>query len=100
MVETTNVEITAMLNPVRDAATVNYYVGDDDTAELMGGYLVAPLSLPVNLHPPIEGQALVETSVGVTRTGTFKLLPASGNPYLIGVGIDFLNRVNGVFRRG
>lgn len=100
VVETGPVEIKAMLKPVRDAAEVNYYVGDDATAELMSGYLVDPTSLPDNLHPPVEGKAEVITALGRTESGDFKLMPRSQSPYIQGVGIGFLNKVYGIFRRG
>lgn len=100
VVETSDIVIKAMLNPIRDAATLNQYVGDDENSELFSGYLTDPLTLPANFHPPIEGQATIETSVGIAQTGTFKLLPSSSSAYLVGLKIDFLNKVIGVFRHG
>lgn len=100
VVVTSPLQFTAMLSPVRDTAEVNFYVGDDDVSELMKGYLVAPLSFPASLTAPIEGTCIVKTAIGITKTGTFKLLPVTQSPYLTGLKIDFLNRISGVFRRG
>lgn len=99
VVQTAPVEIKAMLRPVRDAAQINYYVGDDETAELMTGYVTEPLP-PPSLHPPVEGKAMVKTAVGVIRNGSFKLLPNSQSPYLVGLKIDTLTKILGVFRCG
>lgn len=100
VVVTTPLEFAAMLSPVRDTAEVNFYVGDDDVSELMKGYLVEPLSFPATLTAPIEGIAQVKTAIGITKTGTFKLLPVTQSPYLTGLKIEFLNKIRGVFRRG
>lgn len=90
----------AMLSPVKDTAQVNYYVGDDDVSELMSGYLVEPTLFPDTIASPTEGIAEVKTQVGVIKTGTFKLLPMSQSPYLMGVNIDFLTKIQGVFTSG
>lgn len=116
VVQTTPVQLLVMLSPVRDAATVNQYVGDDQTSELMSGYLVSPLSMPENLTPPIEGTAEITTAIGgarhtlpdgtsgrmagVNKTGTFKLLPLTQSPYLVGLKIEFLTKVFGTFSYG
>lgn len=100
VVETSPLQFTAMLKPVKDAAEVSFYVGDDDVSELMKGYLVEPLVFPPNLTAPIEGKAEVKTAIGVSKSGTFKLLPLTQSPYLTGLGIDFLTKITGVFRRG
>lgn len=100
VMEETQVEIRAMLKPVRNAAEVAYYLGDDQTAELMSGYLTNPLQLPTNLHPPAEGRATITTAVGKTETGTFELQPLSSSPYLTGLKINFLTKIIGVFRHG
>jgi len=100
VVQTTPVEILAMLKPVKNAAEVQRYLGDDSSAELMKGYLIEPLQLPANLHPPVEGTATIITALGITETGTFELQPLSQSPYLTGVKVDFLNKVVGIFRRG
>lgn len=98
--QTAAVEIRAMLKPVRDAAEVSYYIGDDDSAELMSGYLIAPLQLPANLHPPAEGKATIKTALGKTEVGTFELKPSSQSPYIAGAKVNFLCKIIGVFRRG
>lgn len=99
VVETGPVELKAMLKPVKDAAEVQFYVGDDETSELMSGYLTEPTVLPASVHPPIEGTCEVKTAIGVTRTGHFKLLPHTNNPYLVSLNIAFLSKIIGIFRR-
>lgn len=98
--QTAEVEIRAMLKPVKDAAEVQYYIGDDNTAELMSGYLTNPLRLPPNLHAPIEGRATIKTALGKTEVGTFELKPNSQSPYVMGVKMNFIHKIIGVFRRG
>lgn len=100
VVQTSPVQLLVMLSPVKDAATVLQYVGDDQTSELMSGYLVSPLSMPENLTPPIEGTAEIETAIGVNKIGTFKLLPLTQSPYLVGLKIEFLTKVFGTFSYG
>lgn len=100
VVETATLEIKAMLNPVADAAQIQQYIGDDDSAELMTGYLVSPLQLPFNLLPPIEGKATIKTNSGLFETGTFNLLPSSQSAYITGIGVKYLCKIVGVFRRG
>lgn len=100
VVETSPLQFTAMLKPVKDAAEVSFYVGDDDVSELMKGYLVEPLVFPATLTAPIEGKAEVKTAIGVTKSGTFKLLPLTQSPYLTGLSIEFLTKVTGVFKHG
>lgn len=98
--QTAQVEIRAMLKPVKDTAIVNYYIGDDITSEVLSGYLTNPLQLPPNLHAPIEGRATITTGLGKTEVGTFELKPNSQSPYIMGAKIGFLNKIIGVFRRG
>ena len=100
VVQTSPLAFTAMLKPVRDTGEVNHYIGDDDVSELMKGYLIEPKSFPPTLTAPIEGSATVKTAIGVTKTGTFKLLPRSQSPYLTGLNIEFLTSIFGVFKRG
>lgn len=100
VVETSPLSFTAMLKPVKDTAEINYYVGDDDVSELLKGYLIEPLIFAPSLTAPIEGSAQIQTAIGTTKTGTFKLLPLTQSPYLTGLGIEFLTKIQGVFRRG
>ena len=100
VIETSLIVVKAMLKPVRDMAELNYYIGDDDSAELMSGYLTEPTSLPASLKPPTEGAIVITTALGRSESGTFKLMPRSQSPILAGVGIDYLNKVIGILRRG
>ncbi len=93
------VEVRAMLKPSKNAVQINYYVGDDQTLELLTGYLTEPLTMPRYLHPPVDGEAEIKTAIGITRKGTFKLLPNTQSPYIMGVDIPFLTKITGVFRR-
>ena len=99
VIETSLIVVKAMLKPVRDMAELNYYIGDDDSAELMSGYLTEPTSLPASLKPPTEGAIVITTALGRSESGTFKLMPRSQSPILAGVGIDYLNKVVGILRR-
>lgn len=96
---TAPVSIRALLKPVRDVAQIQYYLGADQTSELMRGYLVEPMSLPAGLHLPADGVAEIEIAIGVVAKGSFKMLPCTASPYLVGAGIDLVNRIQGVFKR-
>lgn len=96
---TAPVKIRALLKPVRDVAQIQYYLGADQTSDLMRGYLVEPMTLPAGLRPPTEGRAEIEVAIGVVAKGTFKILPLVQSPYLIGAGIDLVNKIQGVFKR-
>ena len=100
VIETSLIVVKAMLKPVKDSATVNYYLGDDDSAELMSGYLTEPTTLPTYLKPPTEGAIVISTAVGRSEAGTFKLLPRSQSPILSSLNIDSLTKIIGIFRRG
>lgn len=94
------VEIRAMLNAVRDSAQVSQYIGDDETAELMQGYLTFPLILPAALKTPTEGRARIEVARGRWEEGDFELKTLTQSSYKVKHKIDFLNKIVGVFRRG
>lgn len=93
------VEIRAMLRPSKNLVQINYYVGEDQTSELLTGYLTEPLTMPRYLHPPADGEAEIKTAIGITRKGTLKILPNTQSPYIMGTDIPFLTKILGVFRR-
>lgn len=93
------VEVRAMLRPSKNLVQINYYVGEDQTSELLTGYLTEPLTMPRYLHPPADGEAEIKTAIGITRKGTFKMLPNTQSPYIMGTDIPFLTKILGIFKR-
>lgn len=91
--------LRAKLNPLRDSAQVSQYVGDDETAELMQGYLTFPLILPAALKTPAEGRARIEVARGRWEEGDFELKTLTQSAYKVKCKIDYLNKIIGVFRR-
>ena len=93
------VGIKAFLLPIRDTIVVQYYLGQDDTASLMEGYLIDPLLLPAGVHPPIEGLATITTNIGIVETGKIKLIPLIQNPFLLANKMDYLTKIRAIFTR-
>lgn len=94
-----NITIRAVLRTVRNIAQIQYYLGADEAAELMQGYLVDPLNLSDNLHAPVEGEAEIKIATGIIESGTFRLLPEIQSPYLVGTRINMVNKITGIFKK-
>jgi len=67
--------------------------GSDAFVTAVSGYLVSPLSLPATISP--NAKATVQWG---RKTGEFTLEPSIANPYIQAMGIDIVNKIQGVIR--
>lgn len=94
---TTSTTVKAILNPGN--ANPKYYAGTDEAWEFMEGYWVDPLTPPDGITPGMTAAAVIITSPGSSATGTFKLMPVTQDPYVIGAGVNIITPIKGLFRR-
>lgn len=95
-----SVKVTALLEPSQKTASnkVIEQVGANRAVELLEGYLVNPLELPVGIVPGMKANATLTVSKSVKRQGKVMLLPPVVNdPYAVGAGIDVINQITVAF---
>ena len=102
----------AMGNPVPVSTTVVYKAllrpdlrknleplpGLDQDQLLLRGWLVDPLTLPDGVGAGTVVTCALTEAPGTTTTGEFTILNVLQNPFVMGVGINFLSGVRGIFR--
>ncbi|MBD2437340.1 hypothetical protein [Nostoc sp. FACHB-110] len=98
--------IKALLKPVTDSGAVERYAkeiqqfaGADGFASLLEGYLVLPTTYPQGVEFLMEADIEIMVALGKPETGRFKLLPITQSPYVVGMGIDIVTPIKGIFRR-
>ena len=93
----TNVDYQALLR--RDLRkNLEPLPGLDQDQMLLKGWLINPLEYPPGVGAgTVVSCALTETP-GLTTTGLFTILDGLQNPFVMGVGIQFLTTIRGVFR--
>lgn len=103
---TTPTIIKALLKQTTDSSAVERYAkeiqqfaGADGYASLLEGYLVLPATYPQGVEFLMEADAEIMAALGKPETGRFKLLPITQSPYVVGMGIDIVTPIKGIFRR-
>jgi len=94
---TTATTVKAILNPSK--ADPKYYEGADESWEVLEGYWVDPLTPPAGIVPGMVGTATVTTSIGLAVSGSFRLLPITQDPFVIGANVTIISPIKGLFRR-
>ncbi len=103
--DTVDLIIKAVLKPAYYTIVQSYtkeiqqFAGVDSHAVLLEGYLVDPQTYPSEVQFLAEADATIKTAKGKEETGRFKLLPIVQSPYVIGVKIDIITPIRGIFRR-
>ena len=94
---TRNVTARVVLKPKRSRTQGK--PGVDDTVTWFEGFWVEPTGIPPGVTNDTPCTCRIENSIGQFQEGKFELAPLTQNPYLVSLGIDFINRLEGKLRR-